>query len=255
MSDRSPPWFLSLGSSSPVEREQAWKMLKACLDELAARGLFERRSQEKFFIPADERDDVVSCVLLKLVDKRGFPETVSEEAQAKRYLQTMLVNNHISRHRGPSGREVREVDAPGELAAIVDSRAEIAGHLHVSEGNQLLERIFAAALAARAERHRPALAAAWRQVKAMVFEGMDMDELLSRDEGVTPTTPTVERIKARDRVLTAHSRLRRDLARALESLVERGVLGQEDRDTGRALLGRLVRCQRSSSVASTMAKE
>lgn len=58
----------------------------------------------------------------------------------------------------------------------------------------------------------------WRQLKELFFEEQTMDDLLARDEGITPCSTQEEIKQARARVLSNHSRYRKDLREELEKL-------------------------------------
>ncbi len=238
----------SLAAAGP-ERDEAARDLLALLDRLAQTSLLARNMQ-RFRIPPHERQDVVSSVMMKVLDaSQDGPMSVADstDAASVAYLSTMLAHCWIQEHRA---RKTDRTVQPEDISALRapdrdETRSDELNRRSIEAALELLEKVVGAMLEARPERYREGTLRAWSQLRDVVFDGADFKTRVLRDADLTCDDPPDEIQRAVDTAFQAHKRLRGYLVDTANDLHARGEVNAEQHALVNDLVSKvLLRCQR-----------
>jgi len=214
------------------EREVAGRALLLELRKICAAGCTWNRAvagrpPTHAQIPTADRDDVAQAVATKILVRNpldrlleGTPSLAEKPdalgALAHRYVGAMVCNYWADRLRQRKRQRAVSIDAEPESGRPAIELAAEDGSAHLGafaeataeEGWLLVDRVVRTEIAARPERYRAGSELAWRQIVELCFARATMDAILARDEAITPGSTEIEIGKARDRILSAHYRLR-----------------------------------------------
>lgn len=174
-------------------------------------------------------------MLSKLLTRaRGGETPWSNPAAGKAYLAKCAERAVIDEHRQEQRQAHLPTDFSPEQARVLDG-----------DERALLEKVAAVARNRRAPRYRPDFDATWSELSALVFEGVDLRELLLAEGSLRSDCPETEFIQARNRAYKNHERVRKSLLAAAVEMRSVGQLSADDAELALACLRVLVRCQRS----------
>lgn len=225
--------------------EQAWRTLERDPGHAGAWSVvaaeLEALSRSSTVVRAYADDALGEVTLALFTRARGGD--LPRVRELRGYLLRWLRNRSIDLRRTAD----REGDLPtGESGW---KEAESGARRDLERALAALDRAYRHALERRRPRDRPGLERAWRQVLALSFEPVDMDDLLEAD--LDPEAAESDRCKHRNRLYTAHRRARRAVSQALDHLEDRGELSPHRAADARELLKRLVRVRPAPSRASS----
>ena len=205
---------------------------------------------------ATVRDDAVDFVEEKIRAASPLDAILSHDPDAEKdlltlnrrcegYLRVMLENRAKSLLRRRARTVYVDPHEPGPLEMRAAEAASDGPDVEAER--KYLERLFELARDQRAPRYRSMADVAWKQINELCFDGISMNDILERDEGVSTSGPEIDRSRARDRVLQNHSRLRKELRAELDRLRDTRTWFALDTDLADAALTRLFRRHPSSN--------
>ena len=217
---------LQRGDATPA----TWKALEALV----------RQRVDRVVRSAQDRDDIAQEVLYKFAEKalRGdLGITGESDDEVSGYISTMVRNGWFTQGR-KSKRTPTPDDAAVEAAAVPSTVDEEIDRERVARrGAELFVRVAEAAIERTPPPNREARRVAWRQVEALYFDDITVDDLIARDEALDPGASRDDLKRAANRAMKQHQRFREAmLATALE-LARRGVISPEEQ----ARVDRMVR--------------
>lgn len=182
-------------------------------------------------------DDAVQDVVAILISDRRSLDAITD-ANCRSYLFIMVRNKCEDLRREhlraletrPATRKAPapDGDPPDANDALANTENEKEWEAELERALSLLERVYRAELAARAPQHRGSFERSWSQAWALSRREATMQSILERDEGVEPNTDDTARRRARDRVLKAQERLRKDLIERGKALLAAGEVSPEE---------------------------
>ena len=229
-------------------REKAAAALFVLLRSLVRGRLIEPSSGQAFEVRGEsDRDELVARIALKVLQVSPLPVVGKSPPECRRYLSTMLVRAHIAEYR----KRARIV-LPGDDklfvmrgATEVDEVSQPSTEQWVAEAKAVLQRVFDRVQGERQERFRSAVEVAFKQIVELVFDQVEFNVILDRDEGVDPIRDRDEYVRARNRVFKNHERLRIALRETAEVMEREQSLSKSEGEKLRQAVLLLFRCQNS----------
>lgn len=229
-------------------REQAATELFALLRSLVRGRLVEPSSGQAFEVRVEnDRDELVARVALKVLQVSPLPVVGKSPAECRRYLSTMLVRAHIAEYRKRSRLVLPGDDKLVAMrgAAPVEEVSQPSTEQWVADAKAVLRRVFDRVQSERQERFRAGIETAFTQIIELVFDQVEFNTILKRDEGVDPVTDRDAYVRARNRVFKNHERLRIALRETAEVMEKSQALSKLEGEKLRQAVMLLFRCQNS----------
>lgn len=239
----------------------AWAQVHAAVMALAA------RAPKGVDIPAQDREDIVGQVVLKLLEKLEELPLDAGVPTCCKYVQVMLGNAYLTlarqrkrqRTAGPVfSTEGELLDPLDTLAApdasnpfVVLERAQ--ADKEIRERQESFQRVVDFVAEGRPARYRAQFLESWNQLAELVFEARPMVDLVRDDPDLPEQPEAADLVRVRNKLFQRHFRLRQDIADGIDAMQAAGHLEPLQADSLRKASLVLVRCQRvaTTSVSKT----
>jgi hypothetical protein len=217
------------------------------------------RSPNKVTIPAQDQEDVVYPVALKVLQKLDDLPIDKGSRVCSVYVQTMLANLWLTQNR-----KKRPATAVPDGTVWVPPRLVVDVEQAATEDANALELLMAAedagaaasvlealdpvveqAIADTQDRYRAGRREAWLQLQDLVMGRCTLREIVA-DAVALGDQSRAEFTTTRNRIFKQHERLRVALADMIDRMEHDGRLDREGAAYMRQLSSGLIRCQRSS---------